>query len=84
MKWPCYLAIACSALAIGISICTWQQADARADAALRRREKALFEKYQPAVERICKDFDIPGPSNDSQTLDALIEPLGNVVSQLSK
>jgi len=84
VRWLCYLTLACSLVAVTVSICTWQQADDRANAALRRKEKALVEKYRPAIERICKDFDIPGPPAESESLDALMDPIHRLVVNLAK
>jgi hypothetical protein len=40
-KWFSGLALLLSTCALALSVWTYQQADARAEAALRRREKAL-------------------------------------------
>jgi hypothetical protein len=83
-KWFSGLALAISVVALAFSIWTYQQADARADAALKRREKALVEKQRPRVERICREFGFKEPPKDAETVDELIEPLGGLFEGLSR
>ena len=40
MKWLCTLALAISLIALGLSVWTWQQADARTEAAIEKWERA--------------------------------------------
>jgi hypothetical protein len=84
-KWFIGLALVLSALALSLSIWTHQQADARAQAALKRREKALVDKYRPEVERICREFKLKeSPPPDADTLDQLLRPLGPLFQPVSK
>ena len=76
-------ALVCSVIALAVSVWTYQQADARAERALERREKAFVEMYKPEVERVCQDFGIEAPQ-DPQTLDQLFRPLGKLFTDLSK
>ena len=78
------LALTLSIMALAVSLWTYQQADARADAALQRREKALVDKHRPEVERLCKEFGLTGPPADAQTVDELVRPLGGLVEGLGK
>ena len=73
-KWLSIVALSISAASIALSAWTYHQADARAEEALQRREKALVEKYKPDVERVYKDFGMKTPQ-DPQTLDELFGPL---------
>jgi hypothetical protein len=84
MRWLSFVALAFSLLALGLSAYTWRQADARAEAALQRREKALVDKYRPAVVKLCKEFSVKEPPEDAKTLDELCEPLGGLLEGLSK
>jgi hypothetical protein len=83
-RWFSRLALAISVLAFALSFWTYQQADARAEAALKRREKALVEKYRPEVERICNEFGLKDSPKDAETVDELIRPLGGLFEGLSK
>jgi hypothetical protein len=76
--------LAVSVLALGVSVYTWQQADARAEAALQRREKALVDKHRPGVVKFCQDFGIKEPPEDAQTIDELLAPLGGLFDGMSK
>ncbi len=75
-------ALVFSVIAIAVSVWTYQQADARAERALERREKALVEEYRPEVERLCDDFGVVGPQ-DPQTLDQLFRPLFKLATDVS-
>ena len=68
-----------------MSVWTYQQADARAEAALKRREKALVDKHRPEVERLCREFGLKDslPPN-ADTLDELVRPLGGLFEGLRK
>ena len=46
MRWFTPFAIVLSVIALGFSLWTWHQADARAEAAALRREKAIVDKYR--------------------------------------
>jgi hypothetical protein len=84
-KWLSGLALILSALALAVSIWTYQQADARAEAALKRREKALVEKHRPDIERLCREFGLKeGPPPGAETLNELMDPLGRLLETLSK
>lgn len=84
-KWLTSLAVAFSALALALSIWNYQQADARADAALKRREKALVQKHRPQVERLCDEFGLKNrPPPDAETFDDLLDPLAPLFEGLSK
>ena len=84
MRWLSAVALALSLIAVGVSAWTWQQADARAEAALQRREKALVDKHRPAVVKLCRDFGIKEPPADTQSLDELMAPVGALFAGLSK
>ncbi len=84
-KWLSGLALLVSAAALALSTWTYQQADARAEAALKRREKVLTERYRPEVERLCREFGLKdGPPPDAETLDELVKPLDRLLEPLSK
>ena len=84
-KWFSGLALALSVLALAVSVWTYQQADARAEAALKRRERALVDKHRPDVERLCREFGLKdAPSPDAETVDELLRPLGGLLAGLSK
>ena len=82
--WISVAALAMSLLALTTSAWTWHQADARADAAQRRREKMLVDKYRPAVVKVCQDFGVPEPSADAQCLDDLLTPLEKLLVPLRR
>lgn len=84
MRWLSIAAIALSLVALGMSAWTWQQADARAEAAVQRRERALVDNHRQAVVTLCQDFGIKEPPVDAQTLDELLSPLGGLFMDLSK
>lgn len=84
MRWHSTVAVALSLVAVGVSAWTWQQADARAEAALQRREKAIVDKHRPAVLKVCRDFGIKEPPADTQSLDDLPAPVGALFAGLSK
>ena len=84
MRWFSCLALTLSFAALGVSLYTWQQADARAEAALRRREKALVDKYRPGILKFYKETNMKAPPEDAQTLDELLAPLGKLFEGLSK
>lgn len=73
-KWLSILAICASLGATAVSVWTYQNADARAEEALQRREKALVEKLKPEVVRAYQDAKIRH-ADDPQTLDELFLPL---------
>lgn len=83
-KWFGGLTLAISVLALAVSIWTYQQADARAEAALKRREKAFVEKHRPEVERFCEEFGVEKPPKDAETVDELIRPLGGLIEGIGK
>ena len=76
MKAISITALCLSVVALVVSLWTYQQADARAEHALQRREKALVDRYKPEVDRICEDFGLKDRPKDPQTLDELFRPLG--------
>ncbi len=80
-KWLSILALTVSVLAIGISIRTYQEADARATDAVARREQELVRRYAPNVERICEEFGVVLPS-DPATIEELMAPLLRLVTGL--
>ena len=84
MKAISITAFVISVVALIVSIWTFQQADARAELALQRREKMLVEKYKPEVDRICQDFGLKERPKDPQTLDELLRPLVGLWTGLSK
>lgn len=84
MRWLSALALFVSLIALGVSIWMWQQADARAEAALQRRERALVDKHRPAVVKMCQDFGLKEPPADAQTLDELLAPMQGLFAGLSK
>lgn len=84
MRWFSTLAFIVSLISLTLSIFIWQQADARADDALRRREKILVEKHRLLVVRWCREFRIKNPPEDAQTLDELLTPLHGLLEGLSK
>ena len=79
MRWFSLLALTLSLIALGVSLQTWHQADARADAALQRREKAL-----PGIVKFCEYMNMKEPPEDVQTLDELLAPLGKLLEPLSR
>jgi hypothetical protein len=83
-KWLCVLALVASLAALSLSAWTYREADARAEAAVRRREKALVDEQRPRVERLCHEFGLPDPPPDAQTLDELYRPLGGLLDGLHK
>jgi hypothetical protein len=84
MRWLPYIALAVSLLALGISIHTWTQADARAEAALQRREKALVDRIRPEINKLCRDFGLKELPDDVQTLEELMVPVQRLGAGLSK
>jgi hypothetical protein len=84
MRWLSVAALALSLTALVISAWTWQQSDARAEAALQRREKELVDKYRPAVVKMCRDFGIKEPPAGTQSLDELLTPIEELLEPLSK
>ena len=84
MRWLSVVALAVGLIAVGISTWTWQQADARAEAALQRREKALVVKHRPAVVKMCREFGVKEPPADAETLDELMAPVERLLTGLSK
>jgi hypothetical protein len=84
LKYLTLLALLFSTVALLLSVWTYQQADARAEAALKRREKAIVDKHRPAVERLCKDMGLKRPRTDAETLDELVEPLARLLEPLDK
>jgi len=84
MRWLSFVALVLSLLALSVSVYTWNQADARTESALQRREKSLVDKRRPAVVKMCKDFGVKEPSEDAQTLEELYAPLGGLFVGLGK
>lgn len=82
-KWFTILAVCFSSVALGLSVHTFQTADARAEEALQKREKALVAKLRPGVQRVYNDFKLKFPS-DPETLDELLAPLFELLKGLSK
>jgi hypothetical protein len=83
-NWLPGTALALSLLALATSAWTWHEADARADAAQRRREKSLVEKYRPAVAKVCQDFGVQEPPADAESLDDLLTPLEKLMTPLRR
>jgi hypothetical protein len=54
-NWLSGIALVLSGAALAVSVWTYRQADERAEAALRRREKALVDEHRPGVERVCRE-----------------------------
>jgi hypothetical protein len=77
-------ALCLSVIALTVALWTYQQADARAEQALQRREKALVERYKLDVFRICEGLRLKDCPKDPQTLDELFRPLGGLLTPLSK
>ncbi len=74
-----WLALAFSLVALFLSAALYFQADARAEAALRRREKAFAVRHAAQVRRICKDLGVAElPAKTPETFDELVEPLAQV------
>ncbi len=67
------LSISIASLALAVSV-HWR-ADAVADAALSRRERALVEKLKPKVMQVIADFNVENNLKDVTTLDGLFAPL---------
>ncbi len=80
MRWFSAVALVVSLIALGVSTWTWQEADARADAALQRREKAIVDKYRPAIVNMCREFGVQGPPENVQTLDELLPAVEGLLS----
>ncbi len=80
-KWLSVVALIVSLAAIAMSVGTYQEADARAAAAVRRREQELVRQYTPELERICEEFGIEAPSSPA-TIEELVAPLLELVSGL--
>ena len=80
-KWLSIAALMVSALAVGISIHTYQEADARATDAVARRELELVRRYTPKVERICEDLGVLLPT-DPSTIEELLAPLLRLATSL--
>ena len=73
-KWITIATLSISLITLATSVWIYQRAEAKAEQAFQRREKALVEKYKPDIEWIYKDFRIPEPQ-DPETLDELFGPL---------
>jgi hypothetical protein len=84
MRWLSALALTTGLIALGLSVWMWQQADARAEAALQRREKALADKHRPAIVKLCREFGMKESPQDAQTLDDLLAPVQRLLGGLSK
>jgi hypothetical protein len=78
------VALVVSLIALAVAGSTYFQADARAEAALQRRERELVRRYSPPIRRICADFRMSVPEGEPQTLEELFEPLGRLLEGLSK
>ena len=84
MRWMSATALLMSLVSLTISAWMWQQADARAEAALQRREKALVDKHRPAMTKVCREFGIQEPPSDCSTIDELVQPLEGLFAGLRK
>lgn len=84
MRWLSGIALAISLAALGLSLWTWQQADARAEAALQRRERTLVENHRPAVIKVCREFGVKEPPANAETLDELLMPLAGLFEGLGR
>jgi hypothetical protein len=78
------LALAISLVALALSIVTYLQADAHAEAALRRREKALVQRYTGPIRQASKELGIPVNPTEPETLEELAEPMQKLLAGLSK
>ena len=78
------VALVVSIAALGLSIVTHTQTDARVEDAIRRREKALVERAKPSFMKIFSDFGMKDVPSDPQTLDDLFDPLIKLMEGLAK
>lgn len=80
-NWLCATSLIMSAGALSLSIWTSSQADARAEQALRQRERRIIEKLQPSLAEMYQEFDFV-PPRDPETLEELLEPAVQMITKL--
>ena len=81
-KITSWSALAISLIALFFAWQAFVQLDQRADEALARREKALVQKMEPKVREICEDFGVEHPSTSPETLEELVRPLAELVTEI--
>jgi len=84
MKAICIASFVFSCIALAVSLWTYKQADARAERALQRREQAIVHRYEPVVDRICKDFGLEDGPRDPRTFEELLDPLSGLLKDLDR
>ena len=80
-----WLALGFSLVALFLSATLYFQTDARAEAALRRREKAFAVRHAAQVRQMCKDLGVAElPAKTPETFDELVEPLLEVLGPTAR
>ncbi len=78
------VAVVVSLLALALSAVNYCQADARAEAALRRREREVIKRYAGTIRKTCEELGIRVAASEPETLEELLEPLVKLGAGLSK
>jgi hypothetical protein len=81
-RWIPIAALAVSAAALALSMHLYFTADARAEAAVERREQAMVERLRPGVVRVLGDFNQANDAQNAKTIDGLLEPLFRMATSI--
>lgn len=84
MRTVAFLALLIAIAALAISVWNWSEADSRADAAMKRREKALVQRHKPHIIKISDQMGLVERVFQAETFDDLLEPMLGLTEGLSK